>query len=259
MNNWNGDPLETAVTTGGTLLVCNPFDALMKPTKGAWPPPALVMQLGEGESARYPFADELRSRVSAPLGHYCALQSINAEDTITWNFFGTLMQAQDTQRAQFLNWLCDSLGLPWTSNTRCEIDLWRRIPHPYYPGTDGPELDAVLDGDQCVVVVEAKWLSPEGTGRGPDGTRVGQMHLRQQFLERWGEALYGPRGKLVLGVVLTGFLVPDYGPDEARIAVRSITWSALAGYAQHPNGDEFARYLAWKLEHSPRAARLRVE
>jgi hypothetical protein len=254
IDNWNGVPIRTARSSGGTLLVSDPFDALMRPVAGVWPPSALVMQLGEGESTRYPFDDQLRLEVSASLGHYCALQSINAEDTITWNFFGTLMHGNDAQRASFLNWLCASLGLPWTTNTRCAVDLWRRIPHPYYPSIDGPELDAVLDGEQCVVFVEAKWLSAEGTGRGPNNTRVGQMHLRRRFFERWGRALYGSRGKLVLAVLLNGVLAPEQGPDDAGIAVRSI-WSTLADYADHPNGDEFAHYLAWKLTHSPNAAR----
>lgn len=254
IEDWKGNPIEVVSTSGGTMLVCNVFAALMRPTSGAWPPPALVMQLGEGEP-RTGFTEDLRAQVSGPLGHYCALQSINAEDTITWNFFGTLMHAPDADRAAFLNWLCERLGLPWTSNTRCAIDLWRRIPHPYFPATDGPELDAVLDGDDCVVFVEAKWLSPEGTGRGPDGSRVGQMHLRQRFFARWGQALYDRRGKLALGLGLTGKLTPDHGPDEHGVAVRSLTWSDLASYHAHPNGGEFGRYLSWKLKHSPRAGR----
>jgi hypothetical protein len=166
------------------------------------------------------------------------------------------MHAPEEARPAFLNWLCGRLGLAWTSNTRCSIDLWRRIPHPYYPGSDGPELDVVLDGDDCIVFVEAKWLSPEGTGRGPDGSRVGQIHLRERFFERWGPALYGGRGKLVLGVLLTGTLTPDREPDDAGVAIRSVTWSDLAEYAAHPMGDEFARYLAWKQQHSPGAGRL---
>jgi hypothetical protein len=259
VENWNGTEIDVATTSGGTLLVCNPFDALMRPIAGPWPSPALVMQLGEGEPGRYPFTEELRAQVSTPLGHYCEMQSLNSEDAITWSFFGTLMAGPADRRAHFLNWLCDRLGMPWIANTCGAIDLWRRIPHPYYPGTDGPELDAVLDGDDCVAFVEAKWLSKEGTGRGPDGGRVGQMHLRQRFFERWGNALYGDRGKLVLSVGLAGNLVPDQAPDEHGIAVRSMTWTALADYPAHPNGDEFARYLAWKLKHSPLAAtRLRA-
>jgi hypothetical protein len=232
------------------------FDGLIRPVGGAWPPPALVMEIGAGEPNRYPFTEELRSLVCAPLGHYCALQSINSEDALTWNLLGTLMHGSDQQRTEFLNWLCERPDLPheWAQNTRCAIDLWRRIPHPYYPSTDGPELDAVLDGDECVVFVEAKWLSPEGTGRGADDTRVGQMHLRQRFFQRWGSEIYGGnRGMLVRGIVLAGRLVEDAGPAKDGVAVRSITWSELAEYDHHPNGREFRDYYIWKLKHSPRA------
>jgi hypothetical protein len=72
------------------------------------------------------------------------------------------------------------------------------------------------------------------------------MHLRRRFVERWDSALYGDRGKLVLGVVLAGHLAEEHGPDDSNTTVRSITWAQLAGYRWHPNGDEFARYLAWK-------------
>jgi hypothetical protein len=256
---WNAKPIETATSDGGTLLIANVFDALMRPTAGPWPPPPLVMQLGDGSPQRHPFGEELSASVSAPLGHYCAMQSINSEDALMWNWFGTLMAGTDAERVMFLNWLCDHVGLDeqWNANTSCAIDLWRRIPHPYYPSADGPELDAVLDGDRSVVFVEAKWLSPEGTGRGPDGTRVGQIHLRQRFFERWGRSIYGEdRRLLVLGMTLAGALGPDHGPNQHHIAVRSITWSELAAYDQHPNGDEFARHLAWKLRHSAGAGRL---
>src|SRR5437870_250690 len=53
--------INTATTTGGTLLVCNIFDALMRPTAGVWPPPALVIQLGDGQPKRYPFGDALEA------------------------------------------------------------------------------------------------------------------------------------------------------------------------------------------------------
>jgi hypothetical protein len=257
INDWNERPIETEATSGGTVLIADVVDALMRPIAGIWPPPALVMQLGDGESRRYPFGDELREQVSRRLGHYCALQSINSEDALTWNFFGTLMYGPEEHRVGALNWMCELLDLPpeWQANTRCAIDLWRRIPHPYYPGTDGPELDAVLAGDRCVVFVEAKWLSPEGIGRGPDGSQVGQMHLRQHFFEKWGAGIYGDIGKLVLGVGLTGQMTPDAGPGESAVAVRSLTWAQLSGYDGHPNGDEFARYLAWKTENAPEAQR----
>jgi hypothetical protein len=194
---WNGTQIPVACSAGGTLLLCDAYAGLMRPKDAAWPPPALVMKLGES-GGPHPFAPELRAKVSATLGHYCALQSINSEDAITWSFFGPLMLAPEPTRAAFLNWLCQTLGLPWYQNTRCAIDLWRRIPHPQKPAAPGPELDALVDGNQVVVFVEAKWSSPEGTGQGPQGTAT-QMQLRREFFERWGAALHGGRGMVVLG------------------------------------------------------------
>src|SRR3954468_20106909 len=120
-------------------------------------------------------------------------------------------------------------------------------PAPVLPVTDGPELDAVLDGDRAWSWSRPSGCHPRGTGQGPDGQRVGQMHLRQQFFARWGEALYGERGKLALSVGLRGKLTPDHGPDHEGIAARSITWSDLATCDAHPHADEFSRYLTWKL------------
>jgi hypothetical protein len=251
---WNGRQISVARSPGGTLLLCDTYAGLIRPRGVPWPPPALVMKLGEGD-ARHPFASELHARVSGALGHYCALQSINSEDAITWSFFGPLMLAADSARTTFLNWLCEKLALPTTQNNCCTIDLWRRIPHPQKPAAPGPELDAVVDGDQVVVFVEAKWRSPEGIGQGPQGTAT-QMQLRREFFERWGTGLYAGRGMVVLGLTLGDPIAAVAESDEREVAVSSLTWDALAGYEQHPNGDEFARYLSWKRMHSlaPRPA-----
>lgn len=251
MPDWNDNTIGVTRSAGGTLLLCDSFAGLMRPRHGAWPPPALVMKLGEGDS-RHPFAPELRAQVSGALGHYCALQSINSEDAITWSFFGTLMYAPEASRTDFLNWLCAMLRLPWTSNTRCAIDLWRRVPHPQKPSAPGPELDVVLDGDQVVVFVEAKWNSPEGGGQGPLSDAK-QMQLRREFFEQWGSAFYGGRGNVVLGAVRGEALTEPTDASAASVVMASITWEALAGFQNHPNGDEFARYARWKGEHSRKA------
>lgn len=105
MKDWNGMPIAVARSAGGTLLMCDTYAGLMRAEHVPWPPPALVMKLGQGD-ARHPFAPNLHPQVAGRLGHYCALQSINSEDAITWSFFGTLMSAPESTRAAFLNWLC---------------------------------------------------------------------------------------------------------------------------------------------------------
>jgi hypothetical protein len=141
------------------------------------------------------------------------------------------------------------LGLPLDPCTSCHIDLFRRIPHPESGVSGGPENDVVIDADGCIVFAEAKWLSPEGKGQGKLKDKA-QIQLRQEFLSRHGQAIYGDRAFVVLGI---GPLAESVvGPQESGfgVPVKAITWATLASYPQHPCGDEFARYYAWKLKLS---------
>src|SRR5690242_16328138 len=119
---------------------------------------------------------------------------MNSEDAITWSYFGPFLAESPSSRADFLNWLLEHVGLgDYATSEVCEIDLWRRIPHPdppFVPG--GPELDVVLDGDAAVVFCEAKWRSKEDTKQGRSGTKT-QMQLRRDFLGTIGPRVYGDR------------------------------------------------------------------
>jgi hypothetical protein len=221
------------------LLFCDVEDALIRTDAAYWPPPQVVMKLGAAQHG-----EKLPASVREKLGHYSALQSINSEDAITWNFFGGLIN-QPSASASFLNWLCARLELPWAGNSAAIADVWRRIPHPDKPIAPGPELDAVLIGEEIVVMVEAKWGSIEGTGQGVAGDK-GQIQLRREFLTAYGRRIWGKRGLLVLGVTRDSPLMIADGPDDQNVAVASITWSRLAEWLEHPAGDEFARHLRWK-------------
>src|SRR4051794_27427343 len=104
-----------------------------------WPPAPIVQKLHQSRHGSR-FRQEIRAQAAERLGFYCDLQSLHSEDSVTWSFFGTLAWAGPERAAQFLNWLWGRLGLPWTENRRCEIDLWRRIIHPETKGMGGPEL-----------------------------------------------------------------------------------------------------------------------
>lgn len=236
---WNGREIRVDRSPGGVLLFCDVDDALIRAETTCWPPPQVVMKLGAAQHE-----SKVPASVRQKLGHYSALQSINSEDAITWNFFGGLINRPEAG-AGFLNWLCARLELPWAGNTAAITDVWRRIPHPDKPIAPGPELDAVLVGDQVVVMVEAKWGSIEGTGQGVAGDK-GQIQLRREFLTIYGRRLWADRGLLVLGVTRDSPLVVADGPDAYGVAVASITWSCLAEWLEHPAGDEFARHLRWK-------------
>jgi hypothetical protein len=208
------------------------------------------------EPPRARFRDEIRSRVSEKLGFYCDLQSLHSEDAITWSFFGPLATAGTVAAAEFLNWLCMKLGLPWTENQRCEVDLWRRIVHPETKGMGGPELDFLLSGDQCVVLGEAKWFSGEGRSQGRTGEGR-QMNYRRRFLNEFAPAIYGERGRLLLGLVLDQPIEEERPAPLPGVETAALHWADLCAYENHPAAAEFAAYYDWKQEHMSAAYRRR--
>ena len=107
----------------------------------------------------------------------------------------------------------------------------------------------MIDGERCVVFGEVKWLSREGRGQGIGGDK-GQMQLRREFLTKYGSAIYGPRGFVVLGVALSGALEEQAPEDTGAVATRGLTWAELSDFERHPARDEFARYYEWKSAHS---------
>jgi hypothetical protein len=245
MLDWNNREIEVATSRGGVVAVADYSDNLIR-TAEPWPPPPVVQKLYESRQSRA-FDDEELSVLTGRTGIYSDLQSLNSEDAITWSYFGPLMFAPPRSRAAFLNWLTARLELDAPQSGACTIDLWRRVPHPDKSLPGGPELDVVLDGDGCVVFGECKWGSGEGRGQGLKGDK-GQMQLRREFLAKYGQSIYSGRATVALAVTRGAALgnpESDLGATEAEIS-----WSALAEYPDHPTGDEFSRYLAWKTDHT---------
>jgi hypothetical protein len=76
------------------------------------------------------------------------------------------------------------------------------------------------------------------------------MQLRRDFLAKYGPAIYGERGFVVLGITQLGDIERDPPPDADGVVTRGLHWSDLVSYADHPKADEFWRYLQWKQAHS---------
>jgi hypothetical protein len=249
VEDWNGREISVAKSKGGVIAVADFSDNLIRVDAVPWPPPAVVQKLYESRQSRA-FAEDQLSTATKRLGVYSDLQSVHSEDAITWSYFGPLAVEPPDARALFLNWLLQRLGLDELSfNDVCSIDLWRRVPHPDKSLPGGPELDFVLDGDRCVVFGEVKWRSGEGLKQGVQGDK-GQMQLRRDFLAKYGPAIYGQRGFVVLGIALAGGIETDPPPDADGVVTRGLQWSDLASYAEHPKADEFGRYLKWKQDNS---------
>jgi hypothetical protein len=184
------------------------------------------------------------------LGFYCDLQSLASEDAITWSFFGPFLTASPDERAKLLNWLLELAIVEHEPSTSCEIRLWHRLPHPDTGrSSHGPEPDFALYGASAIVLGEAKWSAKEDKGQGVLGT-TSQMQMRRlSLLSEVSERADDPR-LVALGIVLSESLEPA-SPYATGIETRIIEWHQLAGYPEHPTGDEFGRYYAWKLRHLP--------
>jgi hypothetical protein len=249
MLDWNEREIEVARSKGGVIAVADFSDNLVRVASVPWPPPAIVQKLYESRQSRA-FEGEQLTAATRELGVYSDLQSLHSEDAVTWSYFGPLTVQPPDARARFLEWLLDRLDLnAWQGSSTCSIDLWRRVPHPDKSLPGGPELDFVLDGGRCVVFGEVKWRSGEGQKQGVKKDK-GQMQLRRDFFTRYGEAIYGDRGFVVLGVSLGGPLEAEASQDTQRVVTRTIAWRDLADFPEHPRAEEFRRYLAWKQAHS---------
>ena len=112
---WNGREIETARSQGGVLLLADFSDNLLRDPALPWPPPAIVQKLYESRQGSR-FVESVSRVVERRLGFYSDLQSINSEDAITWSYFGLLSTRQPRERAAFLNWLLEQVGLKRTGS-----------------------------------------------------------------------------------------------------------------------------------------------
>ncbi|HEV3165143.1 MAG TPA: hypothetical protein VGZ22_14045 [Isosphaeraceae bacterium] len=245
IQDWNNEQIEVAYSKGRVMAVADFSNNLIRHGIPLWPPGAIVQKLYNSRHS-YAYKEQAFKIVTRRLEYYCDLQSVHSEDAITWSFFGPLRYLSVEDQAAALNWILSYFGLDGR-NTKCEISLWRRIPHPQTLVPGGPEIDFLLTGDKDVVAGEAKWRSPFGIGQGVNRD-MNQIQLRQRFLRIYGHTLFGNRRFHVLALGRSPciqLVEPVQGVD-----FRSMCWTTLTQYESHPRAEEFQRYLTWKNEHS---------
>lgn len=248
ITNWHGDICQAATSRRDVIALVRVEDNLLCGKHTHWPLAPLTQKYHKSGLLRH-FDSAEQEILTHYLGYYCDLQSMHSEDAITWSFFGTLLAETDKIRVSVLNWLCRRCKII-ANNTYCAIDLFQRIPHPDSLILNGPELDVLLQGDMCIIYVEAKWLSSEGERQGKSHQET-QLQLRQKFLHQYGEKEYGP-GKqfVVLSLVLKDDAVRADLTDDRHVAIRSLRWRELCGCAVHPLVKEYSLYYRWKLQHT---------
>ena len=172
MIDWNGREVAAAPSRGGVIALADFSDNLIRPDSAVpWPPPAIVQRLYESRQARAFEGPDL-APVTGRLGIYSTFSRFTLRMRSPGATSTRLMIEAPTVRTDFLNWLVEHLGLPWSDNSACSIDLWRRIPHPNKSLPGGPELDFVLDGDRCVSSGRQSGARARGGGMASRATRV---------------------------------------------------------------------------------------
>jgi hypothetical protein len=247
ITNWNGEEIEAIQTKGGVWAFPNYLNGVICSNDCCSPPPELVQKLAKSDKYIH-FYPEDQPLITRQLGYYTDLQSAHSEDAMVWSCFGTAADCLQDVRTVWGQWLVKKLGYNETI-TKTTICLWRRVPHPDNFTQGGPELDALIQTDKVVILVEAKWRSGESRWQGIDG-RSSQFDLRERFIRVLGSAVYGERRVILLSIVLEGNA--DSRPVQEGIDFHRITWKTLVNEGPHPRAGELRRYYDWKRNLIPR-------
>jgi len=249
VDHWTrGKSLPLAESKSGVRVAQSPLENVVLAFPWSSPPPELLQKSYASDRflGRTPQDDELARQA---LGYYCDLQSLSSEDAVTWSFFGTLAYMQASDRNLVCQALFKQLGLP-APEVDVLVWLWRRIPHPEKPeSSGGPEIDFGLMSADSLILGEAKWNSPVGTGQGVNKDRS-QLDLRMAFCEQLApRSLPSIRHRVVLGVGRTSDVLST--PSQLDCAeVRNISWEQLAPLFPAQLASELESYLEWRSKYA---------
>jgi hypothetical protein len=251
---WDGRTVEVCRSRGSGVCYLVDWENNLLPLADglAWPA-SLRRQVRAYVARRSWFAAADGDVLAAKLGRISKFQSVNAEDPVTWSWFGTLALTEPQTRRHALRWLYDTLSLDLEASSDVRIDQWPRVVHPNAPASpNGPEIDARIDdAGGALIYVEAKWDAGLGTGKGADeGIRDDQIVLRRASFRADPALADDGRLFVVLGVSnetldLTVYDEPSTG-SERPVQISWISWDDLAGCDVHPLATDFRRYIAWK-------------
>lgn len=168
------------------------------------------------------------------LGFYTDLQSIRSEDAVTWSLFGYLSYQVQSIRDSFYAELLKSLNLG--SDKNCNINLWTRLAHPDNFGTGGPEIDAILLGDNYLLLIECKWTSGIGKKQGVAKDKD-QIQIRNLWKQKVGKKLY-PNHQIEVVCVANKMLTTE--------TEHFIRWDSFCDFNNLPHKEQFSSYLNWR-------------
>jgi hypothetical protein len=131
-------------------------------------------------------------------GRYCDLQSINAEDTVTWSVFGCVSPEP------WLGTLFDTAFGPSSRPATWGLDFWTRTAHPDTGSTaNGPEHDVMFHAPNWRYAGESKWKQDIDGAQGRSGT-ISQLEMRAGWASagiatgQWGVLVIAPGGSCTI-------------------------------------------------------------
>lgn len=250
---WDGKVVQGARSTGsGVFAAFDWRDMVLHPGI------PIEKKAGTDSGRIRDFAPADHAALTAVLGRYSKVQSINSEDSVTWSVFGAL--SPDVWLDELLTEAFGS-GAP----TTWALKFWERIAHPQVGSVrNGPEADVVMVSPKRSVVCEAKWNADLGGDQGVNKD-MSQLQMRAYAAERCCPA-GGEWKVLVLALSPTRYKhlqsgVSNFGryfeadrdgyrpkANAQALQCAAVTWNqVLRVLRRHPSHAEAAAYLEWRL------------
>jgi hypothetical protein len=254
---WDGRDIHGECSKGGQIFSALDWRELVLAVGGPYRE-AIERKARQPSRHGSAYAPAALNRLKERDGHYCSLQSINSEDTVTWSVFGAHNMAP---------WVEDLFSLAFGSGTPpapWKPHFWKRFPHPEKESADGPEPDMYFEscnGWSCAV--EAKWLNTDlDKGQGYSGNKT-QLEMRASFVKnqliiapspsRYPPATNNSSTFHRYFRVLGDRYEPTYGASELG-NIQAATWEqieALLRQRTEPAAAVVASYLRWRLDKLP--------
>ena len=238
-----------ARSRSGVSVTTHPHDNLVRGAADPWPTPELLQKFNaSGQLRGATPADDAAAR--SGLGYYCDLQSLNSEDALTWNVFGCLDRLPDEERTATVHRLFQRMQLPQPSGP-ITIWLWRRLPHPEKPESNGgPEIDFGFLTRDTLVLGESKWNSPLGKGQGVNKDRS-QLFLRLACCNGIARRAFPKIQRfVVLGIAPSPDLLAREAESLEGVEICDLTWAETIDCFDGELREELLQYLAWRAAYA---------
>ena len=246
---WATEAVSVVRSSGGTLALLDYRDNFLSNLACPWPPPEISQKLFASKKISF-FPEGSHSALTSKLGYYSDLQSVNSEDALTWNVFGSIGHCNSIERRGFVKRLFQLLDID-DEGPNAHVWTWRRLPHPETLSGNGPELDFGVSFGKTLILGENKWQGGVGQGQGLE-QNLDQIQIRSAFLRRSGRLLFpGFTRFVILGVSISGDLLVNKTEVEgdAEFSSMNLNWDSLVNNLDHPGSEDILAYLEWKKIH----------